>query len=195
MDFKEKNRASCDVLVIGGGGAGLRAAVDARTLGPQIREAVWNIDRAIPMQNLHTMQEFISDSVATPRLAMMAVGSFALLALLLASIGVYGVLSYTVGLRRAEFGIRQVLGADRDRILGLVLKQGLVVAAVGVGVGLALSLALGRFLNSLLYGVTATHVPTLAGVTVVLTLVAMAACIIPAVRATRVNPAGALRAE
>ncbi len=172
-----------------------RAGVDPRTLGPQIREAVWNIDSRIPMENLHTMQEFISDSVATPRLAMMAVGSFALLALLLASIGVYGVLSYTVGLRRAEFGIRQALGADRDRILGLVLRQGLRVTALGVVSGLVLSLALGRFLNSLLYQVTATHVPTLAGVTVVLTLVAMVACIIPAIRATRVDPAGALRAE
>ena len=172
-----------------------RGGGDAATLAPQIRQAVWNIDGAIPMERLYTMQEFISDSVATPRLAMMAVGAFALLALLLAAIGVYGVLSYTVGLRRAEFGIRQALGADRDRILGLVLRQGLALAVVGMVCGVALSLVLGRFLNALLYDVSATHVPTLLGVSLMLTLVAVAACLLPAIRATRVDPAGALRAE
>jgi putative ABC transport system permease protein len=164
-------------------------------LAADLRRTVWGMDAAIPMEEIHTMDEYISASVRTPRLAMWSMAGFALLALALAAIGVYGVLSYAVGLRAGEFGIRQVLGADRGSILRLVLRQGFVLAALGVGSGVVLSLFAGRLLESQLFGISATHPPTLIGVTLVLSLVAALACALPAVRATAVEPVDTLRTD
>ena len=172
-----------------------RATRPAEAVAADLRQTVWGMDRAIPMEEVHTMEEYISRSVRTPRLAMWAMTSFAFLALLLACIGVYGVISYTVGLRAGEFGIRQVLGADRSRILRMVLGQGLWLAGFGVGTGVVVSLFTGRLLESQLFGISATHPPTLIAVILFLSLAAAVACLLPALRATRIEPLDALRTD
>jgi ABC-type antimicrobial peptide transport system permease subunit len=122
-------------------------------------------------------------------------GTFATLALLLAAVGIYGVISYAVAQRTRELGVRMALGATRGQVLGLVLGQGLRLAAAGVAIGIVAALALSRVVASLLYGVSATDLATFAGVPVALALIAMLATLVPARRATRVDPVVAMRTE
>jgi ABC-type antimicrobial peptide transport system permease subunit len=145
--------------------------------------------------NLQTFDEIISKSLAAQRFSMILLGVFAALALLLASVGIYGVISYVVGQRTHEIGIRLALGAEPLHILRLILGRGGVLALTGVGVGLASALGLTRLMASLLYGVRATDPLTFVGVAILLTLIALAACYIPARRATKVDPMVALRYE
>jgi ABC-type antimicrobial peptide transport system permease subunit len=142
-----------------------------------------------------TMDSLISDSMASRRFSMILLVVFATLALVLASVGIYGVISYVVGQRSHEIGVRMALGARRRDILRLILGRGGKLAALGVAVGLAAALALTRLMSSLLYGVAATDPLTFVGVAILLTLVALAACYIPARRAARVDPNVALRYE
>ena len=144
---------------------------------------------------MQTFDGIISKSLAAQRFSMILLGVFAALALLLASIGIYGVISYVVGQRTHEIGIRLALGANRLHILRLILGRGGVLALAGVALGLASSLGLTRLMSSLLYGVRATDPLTFAGVAMLLILVALVACYIPARRATKVDPMVALRYE
>ncbi|MFL6426704.1 MAG: ADOP family duplicated permease [Acidobacteriaceae bacterium] len=142
-----------------------------------------------------TMDSIIADSIAARRFAMVLLGAFAVLALGLAAVGIYGVIAYVVGQRTQEIGIRMALGAQRRNVLGLILWQGARLALLGVAIGIAGALALTRLMSDLLYGVRATDPLTFALLALILTVVAMAACYLPARRATRVNPVAALRWE
>jgi ABC-type antimicrobial peptide transport system permease subunit len=141
------------------------------------------------------MDSIISDSLASQRFSMAVLGVFATLALALASVGIYGVISYLVGQRTQEIGIRIALGAKRSDVLRMVLGDGMKMTLIGVGIGLAAALGLTRLMASLLFGVSATDPLTFTAVAMLLSVVALAACYIPARRAMRVDPMVALRYE
>jgi len=141
------------------------------------------------------MEDVVSDSLAQRRFAMQVVGLFGVLALLLASIGIYGVMAYSVSQRTREIGIRVALGASRGNILRWVMRQGLALIAIGVATGLIAAFALTRLLRTLLFGVAPTDSVTYGALAVVLAVVALLACYIPARRATKVDPLIALRYE
>jgi putative ABC transport system permease protein len=176
-------------------------AVAVRTRGhPEryvnlVRDAVRSVDPDQPISNVAPMEELLSRSVGERRLSMMLLSLFSGIALVLASVGIYGVMSYSVTERSRELGVRIALGADRSDVLRLVLKQGMRLAVLGIGVGLAAALALTRLIESQLYGVTATDPGTFALVAVVLAATALVANLIPAIRATRLDPAAVLREE
>jgi predicted permease len=155
--------------------------------------AQMNRDQVI--SGVQTMEEVVSDSLAARRFSMILLAAFAALALLLSSIGIYGVISYVVGQRTHEIGIRMALGAQRNDILRLVLGGGTQLALTGVGIGIVAALGLTRLMSKLLYGVSATDPFTFAAVALILTIVAVAACYIPARRAMKVDPLVALRHE
>jgi putative ABC transport system permease protein len=160
-----------------------------------VREAVWSVDRDQPVSNVSTMETIVSESLAGRRLTMLLLGIFAGLALLLAAVGIYGVISYAVAQRTHEIGIRMALGASSRKVLGLVVGDSLKLIAIGVGLGLAAAFFLTRYMRSLLYGVSETDPVTFAVIPVLLAAVALAASYIPARRATRVDPMVALRHE
>jgi putative ABC transport system permease protein len=160
-----------------------------------VRNQIQEMDKDLPMVNVKTLDQYLSQSVAQPQFNMLLVGLFAALALLLAAVGLYGVISYTVRQRRHEIGIRMALGAERRDVLRLVVGQAFVLTLIGVGIGLALALAATRFLASLLYGVRPTDPVTFFGVALLLGGVALFASYIPARRATKVDPMVALRYE
>jgi ABC-type antimicrobial peptide transport system permease subunit len=141
------------------------------------------------------MDSILAQSLAQPRLASLLLGIFAGLALLLAAVGIYGVIAYNVGQRTREIGIRMALGAQNSNVLGLVLKHGMSLGLIGLGIGLAASLVLTRFLKGLLFSVSPTDPLTLLVVAVLLAFVAFLACYIPARRAMAVDPIVALRCE
>ena len=163
-----------------------------RAAGPSDRRA---IDPTIPVIRLRTMDQVVADSVPRQRFLSQLLGIFALVALLLAAIGTYGILGYMVSERTREIGIRMALGAARGNVVGLVLGQGLVVAAVGIVLGLLGAFGLSRLASSLLYGVSPADPLTFAAVAGVIAVVALAACTLPARRATRVDPLVAMRAD
>ena len=173
----------------------VRSAVDPSSLTASIRAAVATIDKDQPIFAVHTMQELVDDSISTRRLTLVLLGIFSVLALVLAAIGIYGVMAYSVALRTQEIGIRMALGAQRQDVLRLVLGQGARIAFFGVAIGLAAAAALARLLSSLLFAVGASDPLTFAAVAVVLIAVALLACYIPARRALRVDPIIALRYE
>jgi putative ABC transport system permease protein len=173
----------------------VRTTGDPMSIAAAVRQAVWSVDRNQPVSNIRTMDEILSEEVAQRRIGMTLLTAFAALALALASLGIYGVLSYSVTQRTQEIGIRMALGAGRKDVLRMVLTDGMRLAAAGVAVGLGVSFALTRLMAGLLFGVSASDPRTLAGVTLLLTLVALMACYIPARRATKVDPMIALRDE
>ena len=188
--------ADKDVHQIAGGvDVVLRSDVAHRATLDSIRNAVSTMNAQQFIYDVRTFDEIISKSLAAQRFSMILFGAFAGLALLLASVGIYGVISYVVGQRTHEIGIRMALGAERLHILRLILGSGGMLAVAGVALGLASALALTRLMASLLYGVRATDPLTYAGVAMLLMVVAIVACYIPAQRATKVDPLAALRYE
>ena len=162
---------------------------------PSIRQRIHEMDSGLALANVNTMDQWLSNSAAQPRLNTVLLTSFAAIALLIAAIGIYGVLAYSVNQRTREIGLRMALGATPRSVLQLIVGQGMKVVLIGVGIGLAGGLALGRAVSSLMFGVQVRDPATFSVVAVVLTAVALAACIIPARRAARVDPMVALREE
>jgi predicted permease len=173
----------------------VRAKGDASALARPVREAIWRVDRDQPVWRFRSMQDDLDASVVSSKTTMWLTGLFALVALIVASVGIYGVLSYTMAQRTQEVGIRVALGADAARVQRMVIADAMRVIAVAVVVGLAGSFASAELLRSSLYGVGPYDVVTFAVVTATLTLVALAACYIPARRASRVDPMAALRTD
>ncbi|HEV8134540.1 MAG TPA: ABC transporter permease [Pyrinomonadaceae bacterium] len=173
----------------------LQTDPDPITLTRSLREQVQAVDPNLPVFGERSMQTVVSDSLGQRRFAMQVVALFGVLALLLASIGIYGVMAYAVNQRTREIGIRVALGASRAMIMRWVLRQGLVLIAIGVGTGLLAAFALMRLLQSLLFGVATTDLVTYTTLALLLAVVALAACYIPALRATKIDPLVALRHE
>ena len=160
-----------------------------------VRDQIRQLDAGLPVYSVNTMEAHVEygKPLLPARLGAMLVGAFGLLGLVLASVGVYGVVSYSVGQRSEEIGIRTALGAQRSAVLGMVLKQGMSMALIGIGIGIVLSFLLFRGLGSMLYGVKSTDIVPLAAVAALLLGVAFLASYVPALRATRVDPVVALR--
>jgi predicted permease len=173
----------------------LRTTLEPAALRQSIERAVRESDPSVPIVRLRDMNGVFEESIRRPRLLAQLLGGFAGLALLLAAIGTYGVLSYMVAERRREIGIRMALGADQSSVLAQVLRQGLVLTSVGIAVGLAGAFALNQLIRSLLFGVQPTDPMTLGGVVATITLVAAIACWLPAWRASRMDPNIVLRQE
>ncbi len=171
----------------------IKTRLDPNDLVPQVRAAVQSLDPEQPIADVRTMEQWVGRSLEGRRAPMMLFALFGAVALLLSSIGIYGVLAFNVAQRVREFGIRQALGADSQSILSLVLKQGLLTTGVGLGIGLAASLGLAQYLRTLLFSVEPRDWTVFAGVTLLLLAVAILACYVPARRATRIDPMVALR--
>jgi putative ABC transport system permease protein len=171
----------------------VRASSDPTSLIGGVRRAVSDLDREQPILNTSAMTDVLSRAVATPRFNALLAGLFAALALALGAVGLYGVIAYSVAQRTHEIGVRMALGAGPRDILQLVLVRGLTLTLIGVGAGVAAALALTRLMASLLFGVKPTDLAIFAAVALLLTGVALAACYVPARRATRVDPMVALR--
>lgn len=173
----------------------IRTKSDTLSLAPVITERVRALNPNQPLAYFRTMEEYVSEQKARPRFRSLVIGAFAIAALVLASVGIYGVMSYSVTQRTKEIGIRLALGAQKRDVLLMVLSGGLRLVISGLVLGLAGGVALTRFLRSQLYGVAAHDPATYTGVAILLTLVALVACLLPAYRATRVDPMVALRQE
>ena len=173
----------------------VRSTRPPQSLVPEVRAALAGYDPSLPTGEFYELEHLIDNAVAPRRLTTRLLGFFSALALTLAAIGLYGVIAYSVAQRTLEIGIRMAIGAQRRDVLGLVLLGGLRLVALGVVLGLAGALALTRLLQTFLFGVTAHDPFVFAGNAAILIAVATVACVLPAVRATRVNPIIALRAE
>ena len=173
----------------------IRGAVPVATLAPSIRRAVGALDPLLPLSGMLTMDEIIDRSLATPRFTSQLLSALGMLGLVLAVIGIYGVIAYFVAQRTNEIGIRMALGADTGRVVGMVVRQGLVLAAVGIALGSVASLLVTRTLERLLFGVTARDPLTFVVIATLLATVCIVASFIPARRAARIDPLEALRAS
>jgi putative ABC transport system permease protein len=173
----------------------LRGRLDPARIPDEARVAVQSINPELPVFGAATLTDVVSGSLSQRRFSMEMVLLFALTALLLAGLGIYGTISYLVSERTHEIGIRLALGAKRGEIMRMILRQGLALALVGAALGLISALLVSHLMAGLLFGVTPTDPLTFMGVTLVLTAVALAASYIPALRAMRVNPLVALRYE
>ena len=173
----------------------VKTDVDPASLAATVRKTVWEIDKDQPVSDIRTMQEILAESIARQRFSMLLLGLFAGVALLLAAVGIYGVMSYSVAQRTHEIGIRMALGAQATAVLKLAVGYGLKLVLAGVAIGLIAAFALTRLMSTLLFGVTATDPATFALISLLLVGVAALASYIPARRATKVDPIIALRYE
>jgi putative ABC transport system permease protein len=173
----------------------VRTGTDPASIVPAVRDAVSAVDPAVPVSEVRQMTQVRSASISTERFRTLLLAAFGVLALALAAIGIYGVISYGVVQRSREIGIRMALGARRPEILRLVVGDGMLMVGIGIGLGLLAAAGLARFLESLLYAVRPGDPATFVAIAVLIAAVALAACILPARRAMRVDPAGTLRTE
>jgi putative ABC transport system permease protein len=185
--LQQRDWGSMDMVV--------RSKLPIETLVSSVRSALRSVDPDLPNSDFRTLQDIVDQAVSPRRFVTQMIGGFSVLALVLASLGVYGVISYSVSHRTSEIGIRIALGAQTPAVLKLIVGQGVKLAAVGMAIGLGASLIASRILSSLLFGVRATDPLTFAGIALLLGTVAFAACYLPARRATRVDPMVALRYE
>jgi putative ABC transport system permease protein len=188
MSYRQLKSLAPNALVV-------RARVEPMSLAKELRNAVWAVDKDQPVSNIDTMEHIVAGAVARQRFSTMLLGIFATLALMLAAVGIYGVMSYSVAQRTHEIGIRMALGARRRDVLKMTVKQGLKLVVMGVAIGLVAAFVLTRVMTSLLFGVSATDPITFVSIPLVLMGVAMLASYIPALRATKVDPMVALRAQ
>ena len=173
----------------------VRTSGDPLLMARPVRDAIHTVDKDMPISNVKSMDALLESSLGQRRLSMILLGAFSAIALLLASIGIYGVLAYSVTQRSRELGIRMALGAARGAVLRLVIGQGMALAGIGIVIGLVGAFALTRLLTSQLYSVTPTDPATFVGVSLLLAGIALVATLLPALRATRVDPVVALREE
>jgi putative ABC transport system permease protein len=173
----------------------VRSEGDPMVLLGALRQQVKSLDAELPIYQAQRMEEYVEASVAQRRFTSLLCSIFAGAGLLLAVVGLFGVMSYSVAQRTHEIGVRVAVGADKTDILRLILSEGMGITLLGIGIGLAGTFAVSRFLTSQLFGVSATDAFTFLGVVVTLAAVALLACYIPARRATRVDPMVALRYE
>jgi len=173
----------------------IKTTGDPHTLAGSVRGVIRALDGNLPIAAVRSMDEIVADSMATPRLAGWMLGLFASLAVALAAVGIYGVLSYVVSQRRQEIGIRVAIGAGSRHVLGLVLRSGLALTTGGIAIGLGLAALTTRVMASQLHDVTPLDPITFAAVAGILLLVSVGACLLPAARAVRVSPVSALKVE
>jgi ABC-type antimicrobial peptide transport system permease subunit len=173
----------------------IRTSIEPTTVAPALREIVRSLDPNVPIVSMRTMDDVLKRAVARPKFTMTLLGLFALVALALGVIGVYGVMSHSVAARTNEIGIRIALGARSDEVTRMVTRQGFVVALAGVAVGLGCALVATRLMTGLLFNVSATDPWTFGAVAVFMAAVALLASYLPARRASRVDPIEALRVE
>ena len=173
----------------------LRTTIDPMSLAGSVRNAIWSVDKDQAVADIDTMDHIVAEAVVRQRFSMVLLGFFAAVALLLASVGIYGVMSYSVAQRTREIGIRMALGARRADVLQMTVKAGLKLVCAGMLLGVAAAFILTRVMATLLYGISATDPITFAGISIVLLAVAIFASYVPALRATKVDPIVALRAQ
>jgi putative ABC transport system permease protein len=173
----------------------VKTSVEPSSLVGAIKREIRIIDKGQPIAQVATLDEKLSESVAPQRFTLLLLGIFALIALMLACAGIYGVMSYAVNQRTHEIGVRMALGARQLDVLKLMIREGMGLVVIGLGLGLAGSFALTRVMRGMLFGVTPTDATTFVSVSAVLIVVALLACYFPARRATRVDPLVALRYE
>jgi putative ABC transport system permease protein len=173
----------------------VRTKGDATSVAGAVRQAIWSVDKDQPVSNVRTMDQVFAAAISKERFQALLLGLFAALALVLACVGLYGVISYSVAQRTHEIGVRVALGAQPVDVLRLMIRQGMTLTLVGLIVGIAAGSVATRVLSDMLYGVSTTDPLTFVGVPAFLLLVAFVACYIPARRATRIDPLVALRYE
>jgi ABC-type antimicrobial peptide transport system permease subunit len=173
----------------------LRTQAEPNSMVAAVRGEVQRLDADLPVFNVKTMQDLVGGSLAQPRFRTLLLGLFAGVALILAAIGLYGVIAYAVTQRTNELGVRMALGAQKSDVLKLVVGQGAQLAALGIGIGLALAFPLMRIISRLLFGVNAADPATFAATAFVILLVTVAASYLPALKAIKVDPVVALRSE
>jgi putative ABC transport system permease protein len=171
----------------------VRTSGDPRTLVPSLRAVVTAAAPAAPLESVMAMRDRVGESLAKPRLYAILLGTFAVFALLVAGVGLFGVLSYSVALRAREIGVRTALGAQVGDIVAMIVRQAMAIAAAGLAAGVLVSLAMGAALATFLYGVTAHDALSFAAVALLLVAVSLAAAVVPAMRAARVDPVAVLR--